>query len=115
MKSNTPMTDAAKLEQELEALKFAISPHVSLQKLAQRAFDAEFERDIAKVNEREMTEAFHKEMAENATLRAALVELVAAVTSKGAEDTRDPIAWSGSPAQNRRMFAAIAAARGIIG
>jgi len=69
MKSNTSMTDAAKLKQELAALKFAICPHVSLQKLAQRTFDAEFERDVAKVNEREMSEAFRKEIAKSAALR----------------------------------------------
>ncbi len=49
--------------------------------------------------------------AENARLRAVLNELVAALTSKGAPDTREPIMWSGSPDQNRRMYAAIDAAR----
>ncbi len=49
--------------------------------------------------------------AENAGLRDVLNELVGAVTSKGAPDAREPIMWSGSPTQNRRMYAAINAAR----
>ena len=45
-------------------------------------------------------------------LRAVLAELLAAVTSKGAPDTTEPICWSGSAYQNRRIYAAIDAARG---
>ncbi len=47
--------------------------------------------------------------------RAALKELLASVTSKGADDTASPIAWSGSASQNRRMYAAISAARAALG
>lgn len=41
-------------------------------------------------------------------------ELLAAVTSKGHVDSRDPITWSGSPNQNRRMYAAIDQARALL-
>ncbi len=44
-------------------------------------------------------------------LRLALEELLGAVTAKVAPDTTQPIMWSGSPAQNRRMFAALEQAR----
>jgi hypothetical protein len=43
-----------------------------------------------------------------------LEELLAAVTSKGASDSRLPVAWSGSPEQNRRMYAAIGKARAAL-
>lgn len=39
--------------------------------------------------------------------RRLLVELLGAVTSKGAPDTSSPIMWSGSPDQNHRMYDAI--------
>lgn len=39
-----------------------------------------------------------------AELESALAELLAAVTSKGAADTRDPIAWSGSPVQKSAII-----------
>jgi chromosome segregation ATPase len=53
-----------------------------------------------------------KQRAERA--ESALRELVAAVTSKRAEDSNLPIAWSGSPAQNRAMYAAIDTARAAL-
>lgn len=48
------------------------------------------------------------------TTNSALAELLAAVTSKAAPDTTAPIAWSGSPTQNQRMYAAIDKARKAI-
>jgi len=44
---------------------------------------------------------------ENTNLRNLLGNLLRAVTSKFDVDTRDPIAWSGSPNQNRNMRKAI--------
>lgn len=44
-------------------------------------------------------------------LSRALTELIGSITSKGAPDTRSPIAWSGSPDQNHRMYDAIEQAR----
>jgi len=47
-------------------------------------------------------------------LLAALRELLASVTCQGAEDSRLPIAWSGSPSQNHRMHAALKGARATL-
>lgn len=44
---------------------------------------------------------------QNEELVELLSQLLFAVTSKGATDTRNPIMWSGSPVQNRAMFKAI--------
>ena len=51
---------------------------------------------------------------EHAEMMESLQELLASVTSEMADDTSMPIAWSGSPSQNRRMTAAIKNARAAL-
>lgn len=59
-------------------------------------------------------ECLERAQSDNAALREALENLLSAVTSKRADDSNMPIAWSGSPSQNRAMYAAIDAARAAL-